>query len=285
MSKTIQVRGAVVAITGGARGIGRATARAFLESGARVAIGDVDAAAAKETARELAEAARGKAIGLPLDVTSRDSLADFLDGTVGTLGDLSVLVNNAGIMPTGLFSDEALVMTERMIDINLRGVVHGSALAIKHFGDRRGHIINVASLAGVAGFPGVATYCATKHAVIGFTEALHRELRDQDIGVTAVLPGVVRTELSAGNSVPGWIRPLAEVDPEDVARAIVGTVGSRRTRVSVPRPMGALLKTMSLMPDGARQFSERLARFDSAFTKTDPVARAAYHQRINGEHS
>lgn len=274
------IQGAVT-ITGGARGIGRATAQEFLHRGARVAIGDVDEVAVMRTAEELG-ARGGTIVGLKVDVSDRESYRGFLAAADQALGDIAVVVNNAGIMPTGMFCDEDDAMTERMVGVNLRGVINGCRLAIEQFGGRPGHIINIASLAGVAGFPGVATYCATKHAVLGLTEALHRELRPQHIGVTAVLPGVVRTELSAGNTVPGWIRPLAEVDPEDVAAAIAGAVGTAQTRVSVPRALGLMLKTMSLVPDGARQALERAARFDTAFSKTDPQVRAAYHRRITG---
>ena len=98
-------------------------------------------------------------------------------------------------------------------------MITGSRLAARRFADRgSGVIINVASLAGVTGIPGLATYCATKHAVIGFSEALAAEMRNHGVAVTVVLPGVVRTELSAGASWPKWMQPVATVDPEDVAK-------------------------------------------------------------------
>ncbi|WP_454789635.1 SDR family oxidoreductase [Mycolicibacterium lutetiense] len=272
--------GRVVAITGGARGIGRATGDAFLRAGARVALGDIDAELVEKTAVELAEATGGVVCGLPLDVTDRASFASFLDAAEDRLGSLDALVNNAGIMPTGNFTDEADDMTDRMIAINLCGVLYGSKLAALRMAGRGGHIVNVASLAGVSAFPGLATYCATKHAVVGFSETLHLELAANGIGVTAVLPGVVHTELSAGHSAPKWIRPMAEVEPEDVASAIVTAVGSRRTTVAVPRALGVMIKIASGLPDGVRHRITHAARFDTAFTRVDPGAREAYHRRL-----
>lgn len=272
--------GRVVAITGGARGIGKATGAAFLRAGARVALGDIDAELVEKTAVQLAEATGGVVCGLPLDVTDRASFSAFLDDAEQRLGRLDVLVNNAGIMPTGLFVDESDEMTDRMVAINLFGVLNGSKLAAVRMAGRRGHIVNVASLAGASAFPGLATYCATKHAVVGFSETLQLELEAKGIGVTAVLPGVVKTDLSAGHSAPKWVRPVAEVEPEDVAAAIVASVGSRRTKVAVPRSLGAVIKVASTLPDRLRHRAMQAARFDTAFVDVDPAARAAYQDRL-----
>ena len=158
------IHGKVVAITGGARGIGKATAEALARKGARVAIGDLDADLAAQTADGLA----GEAIGLELDVTKRESFADFLAQVEERLGPLDVIINNAGIMPLGDFVDEDDATAHRMIDINLHGVIYGMKLALPGMLRRNtGHIVNIASQAGKAGFPGGATYCATKHAVVG----------------------------------------------------------------------------------------------------------------------
>lgn len=282
MTKTHNgIRGQVVAITGGARGIGKATGAAFLRAGACVALGDIDTALVENTAAELAEATGGAVCGLPLNVTDRTSFAEFLDATADRLGPLDVLVNNAGIMPTGNFIDETDAMTDRMVAINLLGVLNGSKLAANRMTGRGGHIVNVASLAGASAFAGLATYCATKHAVVGFSETLHLELADNGIGITAVLPGVVHTELSAGNSAPKWVRPLTDVEPEDVADAIVGAVVSGRPKVAVPRGLGYVIKAASAIPDSLRHKAYRAAHFDTAFTKVDASARQAYHRRLD----
>ncbi|MFC7616245.1 SDR family oxidoreductase [Actinokineospora soli] len=269
-------RGSVVAVTGAARGIGRATAAAFRAAGARVAIGDLDGTAA--AAAELGVA------GFPLDVTDPASFAAFLDRVEADLGPLDVLVNNAGIMPTGSFADETPSMTARQVEVNVHGVLTGSRLAVARFRSRRrGHLINIASLAGVSGEAGLATYCGTKHFVVGFTEALHRELRDEGIHVTTVLPGVIDTELSRGASVPGWARRMACGTPEDVASAIVAVTGTPRARVAVPRSLGLALKALAPLPDRARFGITRALRLDRVASGADPSARAAYHRRITGD--
>lgn len=176
----------VVAITGGARGIGLATAKAVLAEGAKIALGDLDTELAEKQAVELG--GDPAVVGLPLDVSDPASFAAFLDDVEARLGRLDVLVNNAGIMPTGPFVDESPTMTRRMIDVNVYGVLNGSRLAAARFVPRgAGHIVNIASLAGVTGEPGMATYCGTKHFVVGFTESLHRELRPHRVGVSQVL--------------------------------------------------------------------------------------------------
>lgn len=275
------VTGKVVAITGGARGIGRATAEAFLAAGAKVAIGDLDAELVARTAAELGGSTGAPVVGLPLNVTDPASFTAFIDAAEAELGPLDVLVNNAGIMPTGLFAEEDPAMTDRILSINLGGVITGSRLVTERFVARgQGHLVNIASLAGVSGFPGLATYCASKHAVVGFTESLHRELKEHGVGVTAVLPGVVRTELSAGANTPAWMEAITTVDPEDVARAIVSAVGSGKPMVTVPKTLGVTLKGASLLPYRARGLAEKATGASSAFTKPDAAAREAYHQRL-----
>jgi NAD(P)-dependent dehydrogenase (short-subunit alcohol dehydrogenase family) len=155
MAKTLRsLHGKVAAVTGGARGIGRATAAALIAQGAKVAIGDIDAPLAERTASELGSGT----IGLPLDVTNRDSFAAFLDQVESRLGPLDVLVNNAGIMPVGPFADETEACSVKLLEINVMGVIIGSKLALQRFRPRgRGHIVQLASIAGKGGYPGIAT--------------------------------------------------------------------------------------------------------------------------------
>lgn len=276
--------GKVVAITGGARGIGRATAEAFLAAGAAVAIGDIDVELVAKTAAELGADPDAKIVGLPLNVTDRAAFAAFLDTVDSELGPLDVLVNNAGIMPTGLFADEDEAMTDRIIDINLNGVIHGSWLAVQRFKDRgSGHLINIASLAGTQGFPGLATYCATKHAVVGFTSALHLEMKEHGVHVGAVLPGIVRTELSAGANMPNWITPLTTVDPEDVAQAIVQSVRTNKPLTTVPRRLAAIIKSAQLLPYRAQLLVAEFTGATTAYAQPDPAVREIYHRRLRDQ--
>src|SRR5262249_38355290 len=151
-----------VAITGGARGVGKSTAQALVRKGCRVAIGDLHLDLAEETAAAL----RGGVIALPLDVTHRASFTAFIAQAERELGPIDVLVNNAGIMPVTALVDEGDDSIRRQLDINVYGVIVGSQLAIERMRPRgTGQIVNVASSAGKVGVPGIATYCATKHAV------------------------------------------------------------------------------------------------------------------------
>ncbi len=221
------LNGKVVAITGGARGIGKATATSLAREGARVAIGDLDKSLAEQTAAGL-----GDAVGLELDVTRRDSFANFLDQVSERLGPPDVLINNAGIMPIGPFVDEDDATARRMVDINLHGVIYGTKLAIPRMRERgTGHIVNIASQAGKVGLPGGATYCATKHAVVGLSEAVRAELSDSGIEVSVVMPAVVNTELGSGLSDTRGVKKL---EPQEVAEAIVDALRFPKFDVWVP---------------------------------------------------
>ena len=163
------LNGKVVALTGGARGIGKATATALVRRGCRVAIGDLDLELAEQTAAGLG----GGTIALPLDVTDRGSFAGFLAETERQLGPVDVVINNAGIMPVTAIVDESDASIKRQLDINIYGVIVGTQLAIERMRPRgSGHIVNIASQAGKTAIPGIATYSGTKHAVVGLCEAV-----------------------------------------------------------------------------------------------------------------
>jgi len=250
----------VVAITGGARGIGEATARAFTAKGANVAIGDLDVELAKRTAGVLG----GNTIALELDVTDRDSFASFVSQVEERLGPVDVLVNNAGIMPIGPFVEESDKTALRMIDINLHGVIFGCKLVMPGMMRRHsGHIVNVASQAGKGGFPGGATYCATKHAVVGLSEAIRAELRDYDVEVSCVMPAVVNTELGSGLVEA---RGVKISEPSDVADAIVDSVESPKFDVWVPKSTAAIARVMTLMPRSGREAIARDSHFAASET-------------------
>lgn len=267
--------GKVVAITGGARGIGRATASALIAQGARVAIGDIDAQLAAQTAQELGAGT----VGLPLDVTDRDSFERFLDDVESSLGALDVLINNAGIMPIGPFVDEDDATARTMVDINLHGVIFGSKLALKRFIPRgSGHLVNIASAAGKAGFPSGATYSATKHAVVGLSEALRAEVRDTDVGVTVVMPVVVHTQLGSG--LPET-RGFKAVEADDVAAAIVEGIQLDQFEVYVPSSTKALFRLKALVPTRVMETIARFLKGDQVLASPDHGQRADYEARIS----
>jgi NAD(P)-dependent dehydrogenase (short-subunit alcohol dehydrogenase family) len=262
----------VVAITGGARGIGKATAEALVRRGARVAIGDVDLGLAEQTAAGLG----GGSVALALDVSDRSSFEAFLDETERQLGPLDVVINNAGIMPTTPFVEESEDSFRRQIEINLVGVIHGTQLAMRRMMPRNsGHIVNIASQAGKAGVPGIATYLATKHAVVGLSESVRGELRGRAIEISCVMPTVVNTELTAGVGQK-WVKP---VEAADVAEAIAEALEVPRFDVYVPKSNGALLRAAHLMPRSAAEWVGRAMGTDKLMTEVDHAARAAYEDR------
>jgi NADP-dependent 3-hydroxy acid dehydrogenase YdfG len=264
----------VVAITGGARGIGRATAAALIAQGAKVAIGDLDSALAARTAQELGHGT----LGLTLDVTDQISFEAFIEQVEAQRGPLDVLVNNAGIMPIGAFAQESDETARALVDINIHGVIFGSKLALRRFLARgSGHIVNIASAAGKAGFPGGATYSATKHAVVGLSEAIRAEVRDRGIGVTVVMPTVVHTELGSGLAET---RSFKAVEPEDVAAAIVDALQRNRYEVFVPKSMGSILRPKGMLPIRVVDAIGRFVRSHQVLTKADLERRAAYEARV-----
>ena len=182
MARAASLHGKVIVVTGGARGIGLATAKTLHRLGAKVAVGDVDEVAVKQAGTDLDLGFYAR-----LDVTDRQSFTTFLDDVERELGLIDVLVNNAGIAPAGRFLDESDEVTQRTIAINLFGVILGTKLAaVRMVRRRKGHIINIASLAALGAAPGIATYCATKHAVLGYTDTARLELRGTGVTLSAV---------------------------------------------------------------------------------------------------
>jgi NAD(P)-dependent dehydrogenase (short-subunit alcohol dehydrogenase family) len=265
--------GQVVAITGGGRGIGRATATALIARGARVGIGDIEARLAEQTAAELGPGS----VGLALDVTNRDSFAAFLDEIENRLGPIDVVINNAGIMPIGPFLEETDATAKRLVDINVNGVIFGSKLALERFSSRgRGHLVNIASIAGKSGSPHLATYVATKHAVVGLTESLRLEFAGTGIDFTLVMPVGVNTELYSGLQP---LRGMKTPEPEDVADAIVEALETGRYEVYIPKRMNAVIRSSALIPRKAQDFLGKALGGD-LITRPDHATRAAYEQRI-----
>lgn len=274
--RTDILRGKVIAITGGARGIGFATASALTELGAKVAIGDIDETTVKQSGIDI-DVFAGK-----VDVTDLSSFTAFLDDVERELGPLDVLINNAGIMPVGVLVDEPDVVTRRILDINVYGVIIGTKLAAQRMIPRgTGHVINVASLAGETYAPGLATYCASKYAVLGFTDSVRVENRKTGVAFSAVLPSFVNTELTAGTS---GIRGIKNAEPSDIANAIVGLIIEPRPKVRVTRLAGALIGAQKFLPRVVGEELNRLFGGEHIFTdKVDNTARKAYEDRARGQ--
>ncbi len=211
--------GKVVLITGGSRGIGYATARAFLVSGARVAI------IAQDPARLDAAAAQLRSLGEvrahPADVRREADVRAAVAAVLAHYGTVDVLVNNAGVAWTGAFTEQERASIDATIDVNLKGVLYMThAVLPQMLRQGRGVVINVASGAGRTGFAGLASYCASKFGVVGFTESLAGEVGTAGVRVYAVCPGAVATDMQ--REVGGGRVGIA---PERVAATIVALAG------------------------------------------------------------
>ena len=276
MAGTDSIAGRVAAVTGGARGIGLAIAQSLARRGARVAVGDLDHAAAEQAATALP----GEALGLQLDVTDAQSFERFLDAARDGLGPLDVLVNNAGVMVVGPFAEADVAAAARVMDVNVGGVVNGMRLAIPRLRGRGGgQIVNVVSGAGWVPPAALATYSASKHAAKGLSDAVRDELRDEGIRVTAVYPMLVQTELAVGTKPA---RGGRWISPEEVGEAVAAAVERPRDEVFVPRWVGGLLRLQSALPPRGRAALSRAFGVDKLYTGVDPATRADYERRLAG---
>jgi NADP-dependent 3-hydroxy acid dehydrogenase YdfG len=205
MSDNIQ--GKVVVITGASSGLGEATARLLSAEGASVALGARRVDRLQALAKELIGKG-GKALAVATDVTDCDAVKSLVDTAVQSFGRIDVVINNAGLMPQALLERFKIDEWNRMIDVNLKGVLYGIAAALPHMKQQKfGHFINVSSVAGHRVGPGFAVYAATKHAVRALSEGLRQEVKPYNIRTTVISPGAVATEL-----------PNSVTDPDAGAR-------------------------------------------------------------------
>jgi short-subunit dehydrogenase len=271
--KRASIADKVVAVTGGARGIGLATATVLHGLGAKVAIGDIDRSAVKEASNGL-----GLEIGRRLDVTDRRSFTDFLDTVEERLGTVDVLVNNAGVIAVGSAVDEADAVTKRVLEVNIYGVILGTKLAAQRMLPRgHGHVINIASVGSLLPVEGTATYCATKHAVLGYTDAVRMENRGSGVHFSAILPVLVNTDMIAG---AGRVKGFKNVEPDDVARAVAKVIVKPRPRVFVPRSFGRVVAAQRFMPQRVAEATARALGNGRVFTTdVDVDKRTAYARR------
>lgn len=269
---SVDLHRAVACVTGGGRGIGRATAQALAARGARVVIGDLDVHHAEEVARGIG----AHALALPLDVADPASFAAFI-AEAERLGPVDVLVNNAGIMRTGAFAEQAPETQQREIAINLGGVVTGMRLVLPGMLARnRGHIVNVASMAGKMSVPGAAVYTATKFGVASLSRAVRAEIVKSKVTITTILPAAVRTELTAGLDITG----VPAAAPEDVARAIVASCRHARPEVTLPRGLGLIGALEQGLPEVLGDFVKRVAGAQKRIAPNNATAKA-YQRRTS----
>lgn len=201
------IAGKIVVITGASSGLGEATARLLSARGAAVVLGARRADRLKSLAEELTRNG-GKALAVVTDVADRDQVERLVGAAVEAHGRVDVMINNAGLMPQSLLERLRVDEWDRMIDVNIKGVLYGIAAALPHMQRQKsGHFINVSSVAGHKVGPGFTVYAATKHAVRALSEGLRQEVKPYNIRTTVISPGAVATEL-----------PNSVTDPEAAAR-------------------------------------------------------------------
>lgn len=267
-----KMSGRVAVVTGAGSGIGRATSLALAERGCAVAVVDVDAGNAEETAELLRH--RGSTVSVhQADVRDPDRMNELPTEVADTLGPCQILVNNAGVTAAGAFTDDDLDDLRWIVDINVWGVVHGcrAFLPTLRTADEA-HIVNMSSMVGLVGLPHNVSYSLTKGAVRAFSEALRAELVTTGVGVTVVFPGAINTNITA-SARGGQAARLAEMGrsrlapyvmrpPSAVAKKIVTAVERNRPRVVVGPDAHAVSALTRVMPGRSGLVGRLTSRLD-----------------------
>lgn len=260
----------VAVVTGAGSGIGRATSVALAGRGCRLALADVRPEGLEET-RSIIEAAGGRASVHMVDVSDSDRMSDLPVEVLDEHGDCHILVNNAGVTSAGMFEDETLDDLRWIVGINVWGVVHGcrAFLPLLRQADEA-HIVNLSSMVAFLGLPQNAVYSLTKGAVRAFTEGLRGELAGSRIGVTAVFPGAIRTNIMhsargaeaerLSSMARSRLAPYVMRPPEAVAAKIVRAIEKDRPRAIVGPDAHVLDVAARLVPGRSRLIGRAVGR-------------------------
>ena len=191
------IKDKVVLITGASSGIGYASALALSNAGAKIVAGARRVDRLEKLQNEISSS-NGQIMIQKLDVTKKEECDSFVENTIKKFGGVDILINNAGLMPLSFIKNLKIDEWDKMVDVNLKGVLYCTASVIPHMiNQKNGHIINISSVAGRIVFPSGSVYCATKHAITAFSEGLRQELSQRyNIRITCIEPGVVATELT-----------------------------------------------------------------------------------------
>lgn len=264
-------------VTGGGSGIGAALVRALVDAGAHVVVADLDEVAAQRVAQqatqEQAQAGPGTARAVRLDVTDAAAVQAAVDDVVATGGRIDLLFNNAGITFGGETEDLTLAHWNAIIDVNIRGVVHGVAAAYPHMVRQGvggttwgGQIVNTASMGGIMAAGLITSYVMTKHAVVGLSLALRTEAAAKGVGVTVLCPAAVETPILEKGHLgrfhgrdyylkgQGVRRPL---DPDVLAAQALAAVAADRPLLVTPRPARIAWRVGRLAPAFANRAATR----------------------------
>jgi short-subunit dehydrogenase len=255
----------VVIVTGASRGIGRATAREFARSGARVVLA-ARSVGALEGVRDEIRAGGGEAIAVEADVRDQGQVRGLVRQALDTWGRIDVLVNNAGVTHEGPLVEMTTDELREMIEVNLVGTIACTREVLPHFiASRRGHVVNVSSVLGKRGVPRQAVYAASKAAVLGLSEALRSELAPHGVTVTTICPSSTDTDMNrlvSANDHPAkqFVRKLFMSTPEAVARRIVGATRRREREVVLSLPGRAVVVANKIVPGVLDWLFARLER-------------------------
>ncbi len=262
--------GRVAVVTGGGSGIGAAMAQAFAREGAKVVLADLNAAGMENVAAEI-RGAGGDAIGVRTDVTKLAEVEALADQAFERFGAVHVVCNNAGVGVFGPLATATHRDWEWLVNVNLWGVVHGVEVFLPRLlrQGQGGHIVNTASMAGLAGMPGLGIYCATKYAVVGLTESLHRELHGSGIGASVLCPMIVRTQINESERTrpaelrnPGASAPTLEsaeysvtrvIEPGEVAERVVRAIREKSLYILTHKESREILRRRSERLDKAAE--------------------------------
>jgi len=246
----------VAVVTGASAGIGEALARSLSREGLRLVL----AARRLERLEALAGELSTEAQVVACDVTKKKDLRALVSATQKRFGRCDVLINNAGISGGGRFADAEEAYLDAVIATNYTSLVRATKLFLPMLLESRGHVVNIASLAGRYALPGAAVYSGTKHAVVAFSEALYHELQPLGVAVTVINPGLVETEgfpqtrIKEDRAFGRFVMP-----PERIAEAIVKVLRTRKgPELSVPRWLGSLQATRVLTPPLYRMVMGRM---------------------------
>jgi short-subunit dehydrogenase len=274
-SRNLSGRTAIV--TGASGGVGSALTQQLAREGVKVAMLDLDQGKLDAVAAQ----AGGETLPLGLDVSDLEAYTNVFAQVEERLGPVDFLCNVAAIMPISPFEAERPAVTQKILDVNLHAVIRSTQEAARRMKRRgEGHIINVASGAGWLAGGGVATYCASKFGLVGYSESVAMELRGTGVDISVVAPAIVKTQMSTGLKD---VRGVRAVEPEEVAAAIVNTLKNPgKFAVFVPPSIGALSLIVSGMPYRIRHMITRLSRTDLLLLKADMSKRADYESRVTG---
>ena len=275
-------QGKIAIITGGASGIGKALCEVLAQRGAEVVVADIDLPRAQAVAGAIS-AAGGRARAAALDVCDAGAFRALVEDVARTSGRLDYLFNNAGIAVNGDVRDVTLGDWQRVIDVDVNGVIHGVAAAYPIMvAQRSGHIVNTASLAGLIPAPGITSYCAAKHAVVGLSRGLRAEGADLGVKVSVVCPGFIDTPILRESRYVNLDKegllsliPVKPITPETCARAILNGVSRNEATIVVTWHAKLLWMAQRLFPWAVERLAIEATRNLRKHRRSEVVSRAA----------